>query len=85
LARAADNFGAMTHYRISSRITEVRDGRYIVFVSAAPLGQHQGDVITESRECPSSEKAETCRQELSRHLADCVAAVGGRIVSVEIT
>jgi hypothetical protein len=75
----------MTHYRISSRITEVRDGRYIVFVTATPLGQHQGDVITERRECPTSAQAEGCRQELSRQLADCVAAAGGRIVSVEIT
>jgi hypothetical protein len=75
----------MTHYRISSRITEVRDGRYIVFVTATPLGQDPGEVITERRECPTSAQAEGCRQELSRQLADCVAAAGGRIVSVEIT
>ena len=75
----------MTNYRISSRVTEVRDGRYIVFVTATPLGQYQGDVITERRECPTSAQAEGCRQELSRQLVEVVAAAGGRIVSVEIT
>jgi hypothetical protein len=75
----------MTNYRISSRVTEVRDGRYIVFVSVTPLGPHSGDSITERRECPTSAQAEGCRQELSRQLAQCVAAAGGRIVSVEIT
>ena len=75
----------MTHYRISSRVTEVRDGRYVVFVTAAPLGPHHGDSITERRECPTSAQAESCRQELSRKLAECVAASGGRIVSVEIS
>ena len=75
----------MTHYRISSRVSEVRDGRFVVFVTAAPLGPHPGDSLTERRECPTSAQAEACRQELSRKLAECVAAAGGRIVSVEIS
>ena len=75
----------MTHYRISSRVSEVRDGRYIVFVTAAPLGPHPGDLLTERRECFTSSQAEACRQDLSRKLAECVAAAGGQIVSVEIS
>jgi hypothetical protein len=75
----------MTHYRISSRVTEVRHGRYVVFVTAAPLGPHPGDSLTERRECPTSAQAEACRQELSSKIAECVAATGGRIVSVEIS
>jgi hypothetical protein len=75
----------MTHYRISSRVTEVRHGRYIVFVTATPVGQHHGDTLTERRECRTSAQAEGCRQELSRRLAESVAATGGRIVSVEIS
>lgn len=74
----------MTHYRISSRVTGLPDGRYVVFVTATALGPLGGDPMTERRECPSSAQAEICRQDLSRRLAESVAAAGGRIVSVEI-
>jgi hypothetical protein len=74
----------MTHYRISSRVTSLQDGRFVVFVTAAPLGSGTADTMTEMRECASSGQAEICRQDLSRHLAECVVAAGGRIVSVEI-
>jgi hypothetical protein len=74
----------MTHYRISSRITCLQDGRFVVFVTATPLGNSSDDPMTERRECSSSAQAEVSRQELSQHLAVCVAGAGGRIVSVEI-
>ena len=74
----------MTHYRISSRVTFVQDGRFVVFVTATPLGNSTADPMTERRECVSSAQAEICRQDLSRHLTECVASAGGRIVSVEI-
>ncbi|MGZ5037820.1 MAG: hypothetical protein ACXWG1_12900 [Usitatibacter sp.] len=74
----------MTHYRISSRVTSLPDGRFVVFVTATPLGNATEDPMTERRECSSSAQAEVSRQELSRHLAECVAGAGGRIVSVEI-
>ncbi len=74
----------MTHYRISSRVTCLRDGRFQVFVTAAPLGIGMADLMTEMSECASATQAEIRRQELSRHLAECVVAAGGRIVSVEI-
>lgn len=74
----------MTHYRISSRVTCLPDGRYVVFVTATALGTFTGDPMTERRECPTSAQAEICRQALSRQVAESVAATGGRIVSVEI-
>lgn len=74
----------MTNYRISSKVTALRDGRFVVFVTATALGASVAETLTERRECASATQAEICRQDLSRHLTDCVAGLGGRIVSVEI-
>jgi hypothetical protein len=74
----------MTNYRISSKVTALRDGRFVVFVTATAVGAMAAEPMTERRECASSAQAEICRQDLSRHLTDCVTAAGGRIVSVEI-
>ena len=74
----------MTHYRISSKVTALRDGRFVVFVTATALGADPAQPMTERRECATAAQAEICRQDLSRHLGDCVAQAGGRIVSVEI-
>lgn len=74
----------MAHYRISSRVTELGDGRFLVFMTATPLGGGADEPMTERRECPTSAQAELIRQELSRDFAERIAAAGGRIVSVEI-
>jgi hypothetical protein len=74
----------MTDYRISSKVTALRDGRFLVFAIATALGGASAESMTESTQCQSSAQAEARRQEISRRLADFITAAGGRIVSVEI-